>query len=73
MPVISVRLSDPEATMIRSYCELHRISLSDALKSALLEKIGDELDNSRFDIAKAMADVSPEEYTLEQVRKELNL
>ena len=40
----SMRLSQEEESLFKSYAKLHGISLSEALKRALLEKIEDEYD-----------------------------
>ena len=44
MGVSSVRMSKEEEELIRAYCELHGLSISTALKQALLEKIEDEYE-----------------------------
>ena len=44
MAVISVRTNNEENDLFKSYTALHGISLSEALKRALLEKIEDEFD-----------------------------
>lgn len=44
MPVVSVRINEEEAKLFKSYAKLHGISLSEAYKKALLEKIEDEFD-----------------------------
>ena len=40
----SIRLSAEERTLAESYAKLHAISLSEAFKKALFEKIEDEYD-----------------------------
>lgn len=40
----SIRLSDDERKLATSYAKLHSISLGDAFKSALFEKIEEEYD-----------------------------
>jgi len=73
MAVISVRLNEEETKLIKSYCLLHGISLSDALKRALIEKIEDEFDLVEYEAAKKKYDDNPVSYSLDEVRKELNL
>ncbi|MCI2068622.1 MAG: DUF6290 family protein [Bacilli bacterium] len=41
---ISIRMTDEEIKLAKDYAKLHGISLSQALKNALFEKIEDELD-----------------------------
>ena len=73
MPVTSVRLSEEESNLVRSYCALHGVSLSDALKKALIEKIGDEFDLAEYEAAKKRFEENPVSHSLEDVRKELGL
>ncbi len=40
----SIRLSEQEKKLAESYAKLHSISLAEAFKSALFEKIEDEYD-----------------------------
>ena len=40
----SIRLTDTEKALAESYAKLHRISLGEAFKRALFEKIEDEYD-----------------------------
>ncbi len=70
----SIRLTTEERTLAESYAKLHSMSLGDAFKRALFEKIEDEYDV-------AAADEAYEEYVMsgkksrpiEEVWKELDL
>ena len=73
MAVTSVRLNEDESKLIRSYCLIHGVSMSDALKRALIEKIEDEFDLIEYEEAKKRYDENPVSYSLEEVRKELKL
>ena len=73
MPVTSVRLTEEESNLLRSYCAIHGISLSDALKRALIERIEDEFDLAEYEAAKKRYDENPVSYSLDEVRKELGL
>lgn len=42
----SIRLSDEEKTLADSYARMHNVSLGEAFKKALFEKIEDEYDIS---------------------------
>ena len=44
MPVVSVHLTNEESKLVERYCAKHGMSLSDAFKTALIEKIEDEYD-----------------------------
>ena len=72
MPVTSVRLTDEESNLARSYCSIHGISLSEALKRALIEKIEHEFDLAEYEAAKKHYDENPVSYSLAEVRKELD-
>ena len=72
MPIVSVRLTDEEANLVRNYCSIHGISLSEALKRALIEKIEDEFDLAEYEAAKKRYDENPVSYSLEEVQKELD-
>ena len=41
---ISVRLSEKDTELIKTYAEMNNISLSDLIRNAVLEKIEDEYD-----------------------------
>lgn len=70
----SIRLTDTEKALAESYAKLHAISLGEAFKQALFEKIDDE-----YDIA--LAEDAYEEYVrngkqarpIEELWKELDL
>ena len=59
MSVTSVRFSDEEYELIKSYCAMHGTTLSDALKRSLLEKIEDEFDLAEYEAAKKRYDENP--------------
>jgi len=70
---ISVRLNDRDTELIKAYAEMNNISLSDLVRNAIMEKIEDEYDLECY--KKAMADYkkNPKTYTLDEVKKELEL
>ena len=41
---ISVRLSDKDMELIKTYAKINNISLSDLIRNAVMEKIEDEYD-----------------------------
>lgn len=47
----SIRLTDQEKSIAESYAKLHSLSLGEAFKRALFEKIEDEYDISVYDAA----------------------
>ena len=70
---ISVRLSEEEANIIKAYADVNNISLSDLIRNTVLEKIEDEYDLKSYKKAIAEYKNNPLTYTLEEVKKELNL
>ena len=70
---ISVRLNEEDTKLIKAYAEMHNISLSDLIRTALLEKIEDEYDLTCYEKAVEEYELNPKTYTLEEVKKELGL
>lgn len=73
MAVVSVRTNEEETKLFRSYATLHNISMSEAYKRALIEKIEDE-----FDIAEMAEEVekfekNPKTHSLDELRKTYGL
>lgn len=69
MAVVSVRMNEEEAKLFKSYASIHNISLSEAYKKALLEKIEDEFDAKEFKEALEAFQKNPITHSLEEVRK----
>lgn len=69
----SIRLTDQEKKIADSYAKLHSISLGEAFKQALFEKIEDEYDIAVYEKAMEEYRKNPVTYTLEEVKKELEL
>ena len=72
MSVSYVKMTKDEEKLFHDYCESHNISLSDAFKEALLEKIEDELDAKELDNAIDEFHRNPKTYTLDEVEKMIN-
>lgn len=73
MAVVSVRTNEEETKLFRSYATLHNVSMSEAYKRALIEKIEDE-----FDIAEMAEEVekfekNPKTHSLDELRKTYGL
>lgn len=51
MAMISIRLNDRDASLIRSYAQLKGISLSDLIRNTVINKIEDEIDIQYFNDA----------------------
>lgn len=70
---ISVRLSEEDTKLIKAYADMNNMSLSDLIRTAVLEKIEDEYDLKCYEKAMAEYKKNPKTYTLEEVKKELGL
>jgi hypothetical protein len=73
MSVVSVRLSNEENELFRSYCAIRGISISEAFKMVLFEKIEDEFDVIKFEEAEKSFEKNPIAHSLEELRKTYNL
>ena len=70
----SIRLSDEEKALAYSYAEMHSMSVGEAFKSALFEKIEDEYDTAVADAAmKEYIESGYESIPFEELEKELGL
>ena len=70
---ISVRLGDEETKLIKAYAQMNNISLSDLIRTAVLEKIEDEYDLECYKKAMEQYKKNPKTYTMEEVKEELGL
>jgi RHH-type rel operon transcriptional repressor/antitoxin RelB len=70
---ISVRLSDQDTELFKTYAAMHNISLSDLIRTAVIEKIEDEYDLKCYEEAIAEYNNNPTTYTLEDVEREIGL
>ena len=70
---ISVRLSEEDTKLIKTYAEINNISLSDLIRNAVLEKIEDEYDLKCYEKALEDYKKNSKTYSLEDVKKELGL
>ncbi|MDE6596962.1 MAG: antitoxin [Oscillospiraceae bacterium] len=70
----SIRLTEKERELAESYAKLHSISVGEAFKQALFERIEDEYDLKVFDEAYAEYEKSGRKTTpIEELWKELDL
>ncbi len=70
---ISVRLSDKDTELIKTYADMNNISLSELIRNAVMEKIEDEYDLECYNKAIKEYKDNPKSYTLKEVKKELGL
>ena len=72
MPV-SVRFDKEEEKLVKSYCALHGISMSDAIRRAILEKIEEEFDIAEAEEAIRKFEADPVTIPWEKVKEDLGL
>ena len=70
---ISVRLNEKDTELIQNYAKMHNISLSDLIRNAVLEKIKNEYDLDCYNQAIEEYKKNPKTYSMEEIKKELNL
>jgi len=70
---ISVRLNDDDTRLMKLYAEMNNMSLSDLIRTAVIEKIEDEYDLECYEKAIKEYEEDPKTYTLDEVKKELGL
>jgi len=70
---ISLRLTDEETLIIKKYAELNRISVSELIRQAVMERIETEYDLELFEHVMAEYKNNPITYSLDAVEKELGL
>ena len=71
--LLSLRLSDEDATLIRRYADMNGMTVSELVRRSAIERIEDEFDLKLYE--KAMADfkADPVTYTLDGAESELGL
>lgn len=70
---ISLRLSDEDTMLIKKYAEINKLSVSDLIRQAVMERIETEYDLEAFDKAMAEYKNNPVTYSLDEVERELGL
>lgn len=68
---ISIRLSNDDAEIIRTYADINNLSISELMRSAVFEKIEDEYDLKSYKKAMKEFEKNPSTYTLDEVKKDL--
>lgn len=70
---VSLRLNKEDEALIRSYADMKNLSVSEAIRQAIMEKIEDEFDLKFYYEAMAEYRENPVTYTLDEVERELGL
>ena len=69
----SLRLNEDDTQLIKSYAALQGISVSELLRTAVIERIEDECDLKVYDQAMAEHKKNPVTYSLDDIERELGL
>lgn len=70
MANISLRVDERDSKLIRDYAKMKKISVSELMRNATIEKIEDEIDIESFDRVLASMEKT---HSLDDVKKELGL
>lgn len=70
---ISVRLSEKDAKLFKNYADINGISMSELIRSSVLERIEDEYDIKVYEEAMKEYLSDPKTYSMDEVEKELGL
>ena len=73
MPVTTVRFTDDESKLIKSYALAQRRSVSDVIRLAILDQIEDEYDLGLFKAAKAEYEADPETMSHKELMEKYGL
>jgi hypothetical protein len=71
--MIAMRLKEEEERLIREYAKMQSRSVSDVVRSAILEKIEDEYDVRTADLAYQEYLDDPVTYSIDEVERSLGL
>ena len=69
MATATIRLTEEESRLIKSYAAQERRTVSDVIRLAILDKIEDEYDLNAFILAEAEFDADPATYTLAEIKE----
>lgn len=70
---ISLRLTDEETTLIKTYADLKKMTVSDLIRQTMLERIEDEYDLAAFRKALEEHEKNPTTYSHDDTKKMLEL
>lgn len=68
---ISLRLSDEDAALFKKYADMNGITLSELVRSSVIERIEDELDLKEYERALDEYRKNPVVYSFDEVAGEL--
>lgn len=71
--IISMKVTKEEHELIKRYAEIQRTTVSDVLRTAILEKIEDEFDIFLFNEAYQEYEKNNQTYTITEAKKILGI
>lgn len=71
--IISIRLNEEDAKLIKSYAKINKTTISEFVRNAIMEKIEDEYDLECYYKAMEEFKKNPKTYTHEEVKRMLNI
>lgn len=69
--MISVRLNKEDEQLVKKYAEMHNISISELFRTAVIERIEDDIDIKAYNEAMEEFKKDPVTYTLDEAEAEL--
>jgi len=73
MSTISLRMNEQEEKLIKEYAKLNNISISELLRSSVLERIENDIDLKLYHQAMAEHHEAPDDISFDEMIKELDL
>ena len=70
---ISIRLSQEDSELIKSFAKLHGVTVSELMRQSVMERIEDEYDLKAYQKAMETFRKDPTTYSLDEVERELGL
>ena len=70
---ISIRLSQEDSELIKSFAKLHGVTVSELMRQSVMERIEDEYDLKAYQKAMENFRKDPTTYSLDEVERELGL
>ena len=70
---ISLRLNEADAKLFKSYAKMNGMTISELVRSSVIERIEDEYDLNLYKEAIAEFNADPVTYSLDEVERELGL
>lgn len=70
---ISLRLNEEDSRLIKTYAEIHGLTVSELVRQSVLSRIEDEYDLQAYHQAMLAFREDPVTYSLDEVEKELGI